>query len=72
MLNTTNSESSNKATKPFHRQAKGRPVAGRLSRAVSSVDLLTIFFGIATLDKRPATSAIGGLSEAMVGSGHAC
>jgi hypothetical protein len=52
--------------KPFHRQAKGRPVAKPLSRA-RQVSICVLFFsGIATLDKRPATSAIGGLSEAMV------
>jgi hypothetical protein len=56
--------------KPFHHQAKGRPVAKRLSRA-RQVSILVYFFSeIATLDTRSATSAIGGLSVRMVGSIH--
>jgi len=48
--------------RPFHRQAKGRPVAKPLSRAWQVSMVVSFFYGIDTLDKGSATSAIGGLS----------
>ncbi len=43
-----------KIMRPFHRQAKGRPVAEPLSRAMSCVDLVFIFFVESTpLTKNP-------------------
>lgn len=44
--------------RPFHRQAKVRPVAEPLSRAMSSVDIILILNGIDTLDKEPSTYSL--------------
>jgi hypothetical protein len=48
--------------RPFHRQAKGRPVVEPLSRAMSSVDF-TLFF----VESTPLTNAHNTLNWLLVG-----